>query len=307
MSELCPICEVKGEVVACGYVAPFILQLSGELANGSRETKLCRCRRCDFVYFAYRFDDRTLAAMYSGYRSAKYLAARRHWEPWYSIAANTATAPGSKAVTERVRFLTDLLNSYTDVNSLRNIVDYGGDEGQFFPVSYEGPKFVIDVSGKSLVDGVQAAASLAELPFQPHLVIAAHLLEHVVDPVAVVREVHRALGADGLFYVEVPLDRPKVRKWHETQRYRRYLRWVSEHRFTWIAADFVAGAARNFGLALPRLGAVKESEHINYFSQQSLRALLAAGGFKVVCSNADPTATVGGLRIGLLGALAIPV
>lgn len=307
MSELCPICKVKGEVVASGYVAPFILQLSGELPNGPRETMLCSCQRCDFVYFSDRFDDRTMAAMYSGYRSEKYLAVRRHWEPWYSIAANTATAPGSKAVTERVRFLTDLLNSYTDVNSVRNIVDYGGDEGQFFPVSYEGPKFVIDVSGKSLVDGVQSAASLAELPFQPHLVIAAHLMEHVVDPVAVVREVRRALGADGLFYVEVPLDRPKVRKWHETQPYRRYLRWVSVHRSTWIAADFVAGVARNFGFTLPRLGAVKESEHINYFSQQSLHALLAAGGFKVVCSNADPTATVGGLRIGLLGALAVPV
>jgi hypothetical protein len=98
-----------------------------------------------------------------------------------------------------------------------------------------------------------------------------------------------------------------VRQWHAGARYRRFLDRVSATRGSWIAADFVAGVARNFGCTVPRLGAVKQSEHINYFSTQSLRALLVSGGFRVVSTQTDPTASFGGLRMGVLGALAVPV
>jgi hypothetical protein len=260
------------------------------------------------VYFSHRFDDETLAAIYSGYRNERYQSIRRRWEPWYSSwDVNSAMKPGSEVVDERVGFVTNIVESYIDIDILRNIVDYGGDEGQFFPGGYSGPKYVIDVSGNDLVDGVQAASSLDELPDRPHLVIAAHLLEHLVDPAALVKEIRAAVADDGLFYAEVPLDRPKVRQWHAGAAYRRFLKWVSATRGSWIAADFVAGVARNFGRTVPRLGAIKQSEHINYFSTQSLQVLLAAGGFRVVSTRADGTASVGGLRMGRLGALAVPV
>jgi hypothetical protein len=307
MSALCPICGAPGTILAHGRIAPFILQLQDDPTGAPRHTTLRRCGRCDLVFFSHRFNDETLAAMYSGYRNERYLSIRRRWEPWYSRATNSATAPGSEAVAERVGFVTDIVGSYIDIDSLRNIVDYGGDEGQFFPAGCSGPKYVIEVSGKELVDGVQAAASLDELPDRPHLVIAAHLLEHLVDPAALVKEIRAAIADDGLVYAEVPLDRPKVRQWHTRAPYRRYLDWVSATRGSWVAADFVAGASRNFGRTVPRLGAVKQSEHINYFSTQSLRALLAGGGFRVVDTRSDPTASVGGLRMGRLGALAVPV
>lgn len=244
--------------------------------------------------------------MYSGYRNDRYLSVRRHWEPWYSRGANDATEPGSAAVAQRIEFVTDIVGSYTDLNGLRNIVDYGGDEGQFFPADYHGPKYVIEVSGKNLVDGVQSAPSLEALPEKPHLVIAAHLLEHLVDPAALIKEIRAVIPDDGLLYVEVPLDRPKVRPWHAGERYRRFLQRVSTTRASWIAADFAAGVARNLGRTVPRLGAVKQSEHINYFSSRSLEALLADGGFRVVSAKADPSASVGGLRMGKMGVLAVP-
>ena len=306
MSQLCPICGSSGTIQAYGRIAPFILQLGGDPEGAPRDTTLCRCDTCDLAYFSHRFDDNILTAMYSGYRNEKYLSTRRHWEPWYSRAMNSAMEPGSDVVAERVGFVTDIIGSYVQIDTLRNIVDYGGDEGQFFPPGYSGPKFVIDVSGKELVEGVEAAASLDELPDRPHLVVASGVLEHLVDPVAVVKEIRAAVADDGLFYAEVPLDRPKVRQWHAGEDYRRFLDWVSATRGSWIAADFVAGMARNFGRRVPRLGAVKQSEHINYFSTQSLQALLTAGGFRVVTTRADPTATFEGLRLGRLGALAVP-
>ena len=307
MSQLCPICGGPGIIQAHGHIAPFILQLRGDLKDAPRDTTLCRCDTCDLVYFSHRFDGETLGAMYSGYRNERYLSIRRHWEPWYSRDVNSTTEPGSEIVAERIGFLTSIVGSYMQIDTLRNIVDYGGDEGQFFPAGYSGPKYVIDVSGKELVDGVQAASSLDELPYRPHLVIAAHLLEHLVDPAALVKEIRAAVAEDGLFYAEVPLDRPKVRQWHAGAPYRRFLDRVSATRWTWVAADFAAGIARNFGRAVPRLGAVKQSEHINYFSTQSLQALLVGEGFRVVSTRADPRASVGGLRMGRLGALAVPV
>jgi Methyltransferase domain len=307
MSQLCPICGAPGTIQAHGRIAPFILQLQGDPKDAQRGTTLCRCDACDLVYFSHRFDEDTLAAMYSGYRNQRYLSIRRRWEPWYSQHVNATMEPGSETVAERVGFVTDIIRSYVQIETLRNIVDYGGDQGQFFPAGYTGPRYVIDVSGKDLVDGVQAVSSLDELPDTPHLVVAAGLLEHLVDPVGLVKEIRAAIADDGVFYAEVPLDRPKVRPWHAGARYLRFLNWVSATRGRWVAADFVAGVARNFGRTVPRLGAVKQSEHINYFSTQSLHTLLVTGGFRVVNTQADPTATFGGLRLGVLGALAVPV
>lgn len=307
MSQLCPICRATGTIQAYGRIAPFIFQLQDETKNAPRHTTLCRCASCDLVYFSHRFDDDTLAAMYSGYRNERYLSIRRRWEPWYSRSANSATQPGSDTVADRIRFVTEVVGSYIEVGTLRNIVDYGGDEGQFFPAGYSGPKFVIEVSGKDLIGDVQAASSLDELPDRPHLVIAAHLLEHLVDPAGLVKEIRSAIADDGLFYAEVPLDRPKVRQWHAGAPYRRILDWASATRGSWVAADFITGVARTFGRTVPRLGAVKQSEHINYFSTQSLQTLLCNEGFRVVSLRSDPTASVGGLRLGKLGALAVPV
>lgn len=307
MSALSPICKSPGTIEAYGRIAPFILQLQAFPKDATRDTTLCRCDTCDLVYFSHRFDDGALAAMYSGYRDERYLSARRRWEPWYSRSLNSAMDPGSEAVAERVEFVTDIIEPYVQIHTLRNIVDYGGDQGQFFPKGYSGPKYVIDVSRKDLVEGVRSASSLDELPDMPHLVVASGILEHLVDPAALVKEIRAAIADDGLFYAEVPLDRPKVRRWHARPSYRRFLQWVSATRASWIAADFAAGVARNFGRRVPRLGAVKQSEHINYFSTQSLEELLNSRGFRVLTTRADPTASFEGLRLGRLGALAVPV
>jgi hypothetical protein len=303
----CPICSGPGTIQAHGRIAPFILELRAAPKDAPRDTLLCVCDRCDLVYFGHRFDDDTLAAMYSGYRNDRYLSIRRRWEPWYSRDVNATMEPGSETVAERVSFVTKIVESYLPIDALRNIVDYGGDQGQFFPAGYSGPKYVIDVSGKDLVDGVQAFSSLDGLPDRPHLVVAAGLLEHLVDPVGLVKEIRAAIADDGVFYAEVPLDRPRVRKWHAGDRYRVFLKRISANRGTWIVADFAAGIARNFGRRLPLLGAVKQSEHINYFSTKSLQKLLETGGFRVLATESDPTASFRGLRLGVLGVLAVPV
>lgn len=297
----CPLCGRAGGRIAHARLAPFIQGLS---RRPGRPTALMECRECDFAWFSERFDESTMAALYGGYRGATYLRTRRRWEPWYSGSLNSALEPGSSAVTERIGFMVDLLAG-VDVAHLRNTVDVGGDAGQFFP-PFAGPKYVVEVSDRELVPGVQAVRSVAELPEPPHLLVAAHLLEHLPDPLTFVRDLRAAIASDGHLYVEVPLDRPRVGRWHATAMYDRYLGLVLRTRPTWILADLVAGAARNLGWAVPWLGAVKQSEHINYFSERSLTELLTRAGFRVTNVRSDPRASLQGLRLGRLGVLAAP-
>jgi len=51
---------------------------------------------------------------------------------------------------------------------------------------------------------------------------------------------------------------------------------------------------------------VKQSEHINYFTDHALKILLTRAGFNVVAYIAEPKASVGGLRLGKLGMVAVP-
>jgi 2-polyprenyl-3-methyl-5-hydroxy-6-metoxy-1,4-benzoquinol methylase len=81
-----------------------------------------------------------------------------------------------------------------------------------------------------------------QFPFQDGsftVVIAGELLEHLVDPVAVVQEVHRVLAQDGMFVGSVP------------------------NSFHWRARlDFLRGRS------------LEDSTHLHLFSQAKLRQLL---------------------------------
>lgn len=302
-SEACLICGESAPVVAHGVVAPFI----SELADLPVPTpvSLRACAGCDLDFFDGRFDDEQMSAIYGGYLSHRYFTVRKRWEPWYSRSVNDAYVADDAAVLDRLGFMSGILGSAMRAEDIKLVVDFGGDEGQFIPNWPNARKVVCDPSEKPLPEGVERIHKLADLGGeQPDLVIIAHVLEHLVDPLATLREIQNALADGGLLYAEVPLDRPRVRPWHATDRYRRMLARAGQHRPTFIPLDLAGGVSRQYGRRFPKLGAIKESEHINYFSPRSLTKMLEAAGFGVVSSQADTGASVGGLRLGRLGMLA---
>jgi SAM-dependent methyltransferase len=189
----------------------------------------------------------------------------------------------------------------------RVAVDFGGDEGQFFPDSAVGRKVVIDLSNRPLREGVELREDLRSIGASPDLVMVCHVLEHLNDPVALLREVRQVIDAQGVLYVEVPMDQPRLHHWHAREAYQRYLVRMARTRWPLVASDFLSGVSRQVGLRVPRLGVVKQSEHINYFTERSLEALLSTAGFSVLTHLAEPKASVGGLRLGKLGMVAVPV
>jgi SAM-dependent methyltransferase len=299
----CIICDREVRLVSYGVVAPFISQLAN--SPGNSQVSLHHCDACQLSFFSHRYSDTELSALYGGYRGTHYVEVRKRWEPWYRSAVNDAYMAGSKEVDSRRSFMERLI-AKAFAGQFRVAVDYGGDEGQFFPESAVGRKIVIDVSAHPKLEGVESHENFKTIGASPDLVTICHVLEHLNDPVAVLREVRQVIDPQGVLYLEVPLDTPRLHKWHSRDAYQRYLARVGRTRWPLVVSDFASGVSRQIGIRIPRLGVVKQSEHINYFTESSLKALLATTGFKVLAHSAEPKATVGGLRLGKLGMAAVP-
>jgi hypothetical protein len=157
-----------------------------------------------------------------------------------------------------------------------------------------------------VLPGIERVPGLDCLEGRPDLVIVAHVLEHLRDPRALLAEIRDVLSTEGMLYVEVPLDRLRVKPWHRSSAYASWATCAASHRSTFIPLDLATGVARQLGWRIPRLGIVKESEHVNFYSPDSLRALLESTGFEVKAQRAEPDARVGAIRLGRLGMAARP-
>ena len=295
-SERCPVCARPTALLARGIVAPFVCELAG-LSLGETTTYR-RCVTCDLCFFTRRYSGEELAGLYGDYRSTTYVRVRRRWEPWYRDAVNDAYAGDTPEVAERRHFLESVLAEAVGDRRFALALDYGGDEGQFFPAAASGERLVLDASERALRPGVERVAQLGGLPAPPDLVVAAHVLEHLSDPLAALQDLRRAVADGGILYAEVPLDRFATAPAHASSAYAGYLRHLVGLRPAFVAADLATGIARQHRHRVPLAGIVKQSEHLTYFSPRSLRTLVEAAGFAVVGERSDPRASVGGLRLG---------
>ena len=303
MIKRCLACGENVDKIAFGVVAPWITQLSGH--HKKQHTSLFKCNSCQFIYFEKRFSDDEMAAMYSGYRDDEYYRVRNSWEPWYRRKVNDAYIDESGHLDERVGFMTNLLIS-AGIDSCNTVVDFGGDEGQFFPEIKITNRLVIDVSNKPLRKNVLRVPSLGDVKDRIDLIVAAHIAEHLNDPLDFFSNLISHLNPGAHLYVEVPMDCPSVKRFHGTENYEAYLQRVSSRgKGIFIARDFTSGLARQFGFSIPKRGIVKQSEHLNYYNLKSLTMILERLGMTVLKSEAIPGAKVGGLRLGRLGVLAV--
>ena len=69
--------------------------------------------------------------------------------------------------------------------------------------------------------------------------------------------------------------------------------------------DFISGVSRQFLGLIPPIGVVKQSEHINYYSERALQRLLEEAGFRVTSRKIDSKTKAGSYRFGTLGMTAI--
>lgn len=147
------------------------------------------------------------------------------------------------------------------------VLDWGGGDGTNTPFLGRAQVHIHDISDASLAPGAERANTLSTQPYD--LVVCMQVLEHLTDPLMALQGIHPLLGPRTLLYLEVPHE-PLVRRFPAGTD-------LTPHKRHW-------------------------HEHINFFTQAALRALVTRAGLRVLdtlCISVKNSARQGEV-IGLL-------
>ena len=158
---------------------------------------LC-CADCGFLFLDLRFSDHELNRLYDGYRDERYTALREFYEPGYR-ARNTSLNAGVNYVSQIEDFLKPHLTLPV------RLLDWGGDTGKNSPFKNASSVFhIYDISAKPVISGATAIDRNTALASTYDLIVCGMVLEHVPYPADVILDLKNAMQADTLLYVEVP-------------------------------------------------------------------------------------------------------
>jgi hypothetical protein len=223
-----------------------------------------QCQDCGSLFLDYRFTDEQMAALYRGYRDAAYTRERDHYEPGY---ASVATHYQGRAayISDVEKWLAPRLPQRPAV------LDWGGGNGINSPFLGQNARVhVHDISAVSVLDGVRRVGpeQLAEHTYD--LVVCSQVLEHVPSPWDLIGKIIPALASRTLLYLEVP---------HEAL--------MREH----PGSLKLAPLKRHW------------HEHVNFFTETSVRRLLERAGL-VVLDVLHLSIDLGWRKAVLMGVLA---
>lgn len=294
VTEACPCCgsQEKGEWPA--LVSPFVA--SYVLDRRPQPTRLLECKGCRFRWFAERFTEDEAARLYDGYRGDRYFQARHRHEPWYTRKVNDDIGGDPAVVSFRKAMVERIVRASGDASRIERVLDWGGDRGQILPEAIGKERFVYEISGLEPVPGVTRIGTADALRGQTFdLVLCCHVLEHLSDPRTVLDELRPLLRSkDSLLYVEVPFERPSLKMVGRGAAYRTWLSGLARVKPLLTAFDLYSTAFRTRLGTLPPLGFVKLHEHVSFFDERSLAALLERAGFTpVVTEKVDTPSPIG--------------
>jgi hypothetical protein len=242
---------------------------------------LCECKACSFRFFDSRLTDSEVQRLYANYRGVAYFKARHAYEFWYSKRVNDGIGIDESEIVSRKANLSQLLGERS--NAISTVLDFGGDRGQFIPEDLGTARFVYELSDAKPVEGVKRLTSLEGMQFD--LVMMTGVLEHCSEPRQIL-EALRPLGHDKtLFYIAVPDECPSLACAGTGVMQEWYLRTLLRARPLLQLVDLYSTIARlKFGF-IPPLGLQKCSEHLNFFTEQSLQKVLGSAGFALLDSG----------------------
>ncbi len=263
----CVICD--GAIVSLkrALVAPFVAKRIWNRMSFCVD--LVRCEACGFIFYNPRLDDGELRRLYANYRSEEYLRARHASEPWYTAKFNAGLAsPDSYKI--RRATLAPILRPHIGQRKINRILDFGGDHGDLVAGLLDGVEsFVYDISGVTAAAGVTATSDPAGC--KADLILNSNVLEHVGFPRAVVSEMLAAAPKGGLVFLEVPCEFPFG--------FARISRRLAQIAVMALARPALAGHV------LRPASLYMMHEHINYFTSQTLTALMRSCGGTVIAAG----------------------
>ena len=141
---------------------------------------------------------------------------------------------------------------------------------------------------QSRFDGVSRIGSEQEMSaMRFDLIMALGVLEHCSDPGDVVAKLRSYLLPGSLLVIGVPYERYGLRFAGKGNLYRGYLNALLHFPAALVAVDFYSTLGRVRLGGIPPLGLIKCHEHLNFFDQRSMTALLERSGFEIIDSSID--------------------
>jgi SAM-dependent methyltransferase len=284
--ETCPCCQSKKSQGRWAIVAPFLAHYA--VGRPPFLCKLLECSVCSFRFFDVRLDPDEVTRLYSGYRGDRYFAERHRWEFWYSRKVNDGIGGDPEEIVQRVTALEKLILPHVNNGTVKTVLDYGGDRGQFIPKALGTEKFVFELSDAQPEPGVNRIGSEQELNSRKFdFIMALGVLEHCSEPANVLEQLRSCLNPESLLCIGVPNERYGVGFAGKGRLYRSYLNALLHLPPALVAVDFYSSTSRIKLNLVPPFGLIKCHEHLNFFNNASLTALLERTGFEVIESNIE--------------------
>jgi SAM-dependent methyltransferase len=259
----CIVCDAACHAhpaIVSGFIAELVF------ARGPEATTLQECPNCGLRFFERRYSEEEMNLLYGGYRGERYFEVRHRHEPWYTRRLNDMTTASDNVIRVRKEQLAAHMRQHCP--DARSVLDYGGDRGQFIPDDIA-EKYLFDLAPFDPVEGVTKLSADEYKRCRFDCVIAANVIEHVSDPRAEIRMLAGLLNPGGTLIVSVPEEYPRILPGYDAVA--RMLRPLALRLRPFGMAIDLFSKVMKFKLnLLPPLGLISQSEHLNFFTPQSL-------------------------------------
>lgn len=201
------------------------------------------CQSCGHLFLDMRFSDREMSNLYKNYRGAEYVQLREKYEPGYS-ARNDALNNGVSFIDEVETFLMPYISGDLTV------LDWGGDTGVNTPFKSIAKNIdIYDISNKEAIADINSISLDEALKKKYQLIVCSQVLEHTPYPTIVINMIAQTMGPSSILYIELPCE------------------------------SLVRDSSDNKNLAVKKK---HWHEHINFYSESSIRALLLFCGLELI-------------------------
>lgn len=204
--ESCMICGSNTLRGKAAFV-PFLQERM--FLNNPPATSLVFCPKCGSCYSSYRPTDEEISRLYAGYRNAEYVRQRQKYEDYYTEEFNKSLS-GGNSCPERKNKLARFLEDSIDFGAMSQVLDFGGDKGQFIPDEFRQSEcYVYDISGTEVLEGIHLIKKPETLSdYKWDFIMCCHVMEHLPDVQAYFGQLVSLMNDNTYLYVEVPYERP---------------------------------------------------------------------------------------------------
>ena len=182
------------------HFAPFLVERM--FLGKQQNTRLIHCSNCGLYYSDYRPTEEEMNRLYNCYRDDTYVAQRKKYEPNYINEKFSIIEYCEERKSSVIKFISSFIN----FDSIKNILEYGGDKGQYIPDKFpNAQKYVYDISGNQTISEVRSLKNLKNLKqIKWDFILCMHLLEHLSDPLETLHNLVELLDENSYLYIELP-------------------------------------------------------------------------------------------------------